>query len=306
MKTLCIVLVFAALVGALEYDQETSKVTLTVGKEEKNDLKFQLTLANDDILVFGPECKEDFSCSQHGHPYYDAAKDKHALEDGENKWTLFKTKLAKDLEINGGAKTSKLDVNVIVGLVDETNKGNDYSFDASLGLKSGKDKPFDKLVSAYGRNDQYLLLVPKLKCAGLKKFCGKFTLVESTSDVWTNDFTYKIDAKDVTFKAAAAFEDKYVASTKALSLFGKAKITEDDYKELTKFNVKYGDVEEVTVGDKQGFDLGLPNSLFEKHCLKLAKDGDKYKVGLAERHNGVGFAAASLAALMEMFALLQL
>ncbi|CAD5220977.1 unnamed protein product [Bursaphelenchus okinawaensis] len=334
MRLVTVLVASLAVVSALDYDQETSKVTLSIGKGAKVDIKFQLSTIYEDFLVFGPECKDAGSCSTEGHPVYDAAKDKVTLEDGKAKFNTFNTKLAKDVEVDTGDKTIKQDISVVVGVVNDQFKQESFPFEGVFGLKSGKDKPFDKLVSALDK--KHLLIVPKyqndtkskptlLLGAESKKACGEFKLAESTSDVWTNDYVRKINDLDTTFKIAPSLDKVYAVSTNGLLLFGKQVLSENEYNNLLKYKVTYGGVEieinpqdayelqkdknyelQVMIADGKGFDLALPNSYFDNYCVKLAKDGDKYMVGLAERQNGVGLAAMSLATLMGMFALLRL
>ncbi|CAD5220983.1 unnamed protein product [Bursaphelenchus okinawaensis] len=335
MKFVALLTLVVGFVNSLEFDQEKSSLALSIGDKDKVDLKFTLALLKDFVVVFGAECKEAGSCSKNGHPFYNAEKDGITLENGEDVLG-FKTKLAKEVKVNSGGKTSKLDVNVIVDVTHQEMKKQDFKDDAVLGLKTGKDTPFDKLVSPYESNNQYLIMVPKFKDDDKsvpegflgtepKNACNKFNLVESTSDIWTNDFNKVINDKEVTFKIAPAFEETYAASTKGLELIGDLSLTKDAYNKLKTFNITYGGVEiefdpqavykfdnnmgtykrTIATIDNEGFDLVLPNSLLKNHCIKLVKDGDKYNVGLAERQNGVGLAAASLVALIGMFALLQ-
>ncbi|CAD5207276.1 unnamed protein product [Bursaphelenchus okinawaensis] len=215
----------------------------------------------------------------------------------------------------GGNRTSKHDVSVIFNVTVDYAKHTNFEYDAILGVKPGKDTAFDKLVSVYDKNDQYLLLVPAMindDTSKAKAFlgeepsnvCGEFNLVDSNSNVWTNDYVRKVHNVNITFKVTPSFDSHFIVSSKGISLLGDHLITKKQYRNLRKFNVSYGGVDleinpqdaykhitqyyglDAFVHDDCGFDLGLPNHVFEKHCIKMAKDGKKYKIGLAERKQG--------------------
>ncbi|CAD5220979.1 unnamed protein product [Bursaphelenchus okinawaensis] len=338
MRLVTVLVASLAVVRALDYDQETGKVTLSIGNEAKVDLKLQLNLFAEKLLVFGPECKDAGSCTKEGHPVYDAAKDKVTLEDGVIKVGKFDTKLAKDVEVNTGDKTIKQDINVIVGAEDEA-KQKSFSFEGIFGLRSGKDRAFDKLVSALDK--KHLLIVPKLEndkkskpellLGSESQACGEFKLVETTFQYWADDNLLVTKNLATDFLIAPSFSKSYGVSSIGIALFDKEVLSEDEYNNLEEFNLSYGGVEikfnpqdafeqqkdktyklQVTHIVQDEIDLALPNSYFEKYCIKFAKDGDKYMVGLAERNdenqgqNGAGLVATSLAALMGMFSLLWL
>ncbi|CAD5220975.1 unnamed protein product [Bursaphelenchus okinawaensis] len=191
IKLVTALLVVVAHASALDYDQNGGKVSLTIGEAAKIDLKFQLSVRTSSLIVFGPECKDVGSCTRNGHPFYDAAKDKHTLTDGKDQLDIYKTKTATNVTVNIGDKTVLHDVSVIFAPVEEKTKNDTYLYDALLGLETGSGSAFDKLVSSY--DNKHLLIVPKdqddkdskpqaLLGSEPKKACGEFTLVDSTTN----------------------------------------------------------------------------------------------------------------------------
>ncbi|CAD5220985.1 unnamed protein product [Bursaphelenchus okinawaensis] len=299
-------------VNCIYFDSITHLFKARLGSKSSLTTDFHFERTRNDIFVFGKECAKT-NCTTDSHQLYDFEADGKTLSGNyvEFKDANVYTRDCEDVSFTVADKTSTHTVKVAVAPVDEKSIWS-YKYDGYVGIMSGKDSAFDKIVNSY--DNKHMLIVPwrvwnptmegDLLLGEESKKCGNFSFTDSDSNYWSTTTTIGEGDDKKTIKIAPAFVSITLAKKSIMEKYFTKEndIDEATYKTMKSYKMTYAGFE-FTIEPKHVFlkldgryytminplddddeiDFAFGYDIFKQNCFKMVKDGDKYKIGLAER-----------------------